>query len=345
MGGLFEPTSWPRASGGFGVPTGLQAGFGGIAPPNSLLSGLAAVPTVAPATQWIYLRRRFGALLNDMRITDWQRQDAETKQAGIRACLNRHYWNVSSEFTNSMLIGSWGKLTQVRPSHDVDVLFLLPGEVYHRFQQRGGNRQSQLLQEVKAVLSATYGQTTMRGDGQVVMVPFNTMLVEVVPGFRCQDGSIILCNTNDGGSYKTSTGEAEARELDASDVSCNGNTRTLARLMKRWTRERNVPLKSFHLERLAIEFLTTWPYRLCDLFWYDWMVRDFLGYLRGRANGYLFMPGTSEMIALGSDWLSRTETAYAHAVTACDYERDNYEILAGEKWQEIFGSGVPLRVA
>ncbi|MGH7120902.1 MAG: SMODS domain-containing nucleotidyltransferase [Acetobacteraceae bacterium] len=293
---------------------------------------------------WIYLRRRFGALLGDMQISDWQRQDANTKQAGVRACLNRYYWKLSSETENSMLIGSWGKLTQVRPSHDIDVLFLLPNEIYHRFEQRSGNQQSQMLQEIKTILAATYSQTTMRGDGQVVMVPFNTMPVEVVPGFRCSDNSIIVCDTNDGGRYKISTAEAEARELAASDAFCNGNTRALARLMKRWARERNVPLKSFQLERLAIEFLSSWPYRHHDLFWYDWMVRDFLGYLRCRANGYLFMPGTNEMIALGCDWLSRTETAHAHAITACDYERDNYEVLAGEKWQEIFGSGVPLRV-
>ena len=43
-----------------------------------------------------------------------------------------------SEAANSLLIGSWGKRTQVRPPRDVDILFLLPSDVYHRFQQREG---------------------------------------------------------------------------------------------------------------------------------------------------------------------------------------------------------------
>jgi len=42
-----------------------------------------------------------------------------------------------------------------RPPRDVDALFLLPDDVYFRFQQRSGNRQSQLLQEVKDALFVT----------------------------------------------------------------------------------------------------------------------------------------------------------------------------------------------
>ena len=49
----------------------------------------------------------------------------------------------------------------------------------------------------------------------MVSVPFDHIPIEVAPGFRCDDGSIIICNTNNGGQYRTSTAEAEARELAA----------------------------------------------------------------------------------------------------------------------------------
>ncbi|HEY4914134.1 MAG TPA: nucleotidyltransferase, partial [Candidatus Dormibacteraeota bacterium] len=139
---------------------------------------------------WFFVTRRFTRLLAELTITDWQREDGQTKQAGVRLCLNRYYWGVGSETANSMLIGSWGKNTRLRPPRDVDILFLLPATVHARFQERDGNRQSQLLQEVKEVLAQTYTQTTMRGDGQVVLIPFNSTPVEVAPGFRCRDGSI-----------------------------------------------------------------------------------------------------------------------------------------------------------
>jgi hypothetical protein len=217
--------------------------------------------------------------------------------------------------------------------------------VYWRFDSRSDNRQSQLLQEVKWVLAQTYSQTSLRGDGQVVSVPFSNTPVEVVPGFRCQDGSIIICDTNNGGRYKTSSAEAEAYDLDVSDRCWHGNTRALARMLKQWQQERNVPLKSFQLERLAVEFLRVWPFSLHDVFWYDWMIRDFLAHLLSRANGFLFMPGTREVVSLGNEWLSRAQTAYRYACNACEYERDNYEALAGGEWQQLFGSTVPVLVS
>jgi hypothetical protein len=310
------------------------------------LSG-ALGPAKIPVTsyhQWMFVTRRFAKLLNEISITPTQRSDGEKKQAAVRASLNRWYWGNASETANSQLIGSWGKDTRLRPSRDVDILFLLPPEVYRRFQSRTDNRQSQLLQEVKYALGQTYSLTTLRGDGQVVSVPFSGMPIEVVPGFRCADGSIIICDTNEGGRYKTSSAEAEASDLNASDGCWHGNTRALSRMLKQWQRERNVPMKSFQLERLAVEFLRVWPFSNRDLFWYDWMIRDFLGYLISRANGCLVMPGTAEYVPLGNEWLSRAVTAYGYARQACEYERDNYEALAGNEWREIFGSAVPVSV-
>jgi hypothetical protein len=320
-------------------------GSGGMVPyagmPSPVLGGMVA----SQPHKWFYVIRRFGLLLENLRITAVQAEDGHTKQAGVRACLNRNYWGNASETANSLLIGSWGKLTRVRPSRDVDILFLLPPQVYHQYQARIGNRQSQLLQEVKAVLSQTYGETTMRGDGQVVVVPFKTIPIEIAPGFRCQDGSIIICDANDGGRYITSTAEAEAADLTAADMAFNGNARALVRMMKQWQRERNVPLKSFQLERLAIEFLRGWSNSMQSLFWYDWMVRDFFAYLIARANGAIIMPGTGEIVALGNDWLTRAQTSYNDAIQACIHEEANRNILAGEAWQKIFGTPVPLQVA
>jgi hypothetical protein len=278
-------------------------------------------------------------------LTDQQRQEGHKAQAGLRACLNRHYWGTSSETANSILIGSWGKDTRVRPPRDIDVLFLLPSQVYWQFEQRLGNRQSQLLQEAKTVLLRSYPRTTIRADGQVVVVPFSAVQIEVSLGFKCQDGSIIVCDTHNEGFYKRSTSLAEAADLDTIDTTLYGNVRNLVRMMKQWQRERNIELKSFQIERLAIEFLNSWTYRYRDVFYYDWMVRDFLAYLISRANGYVVMPGTAEIAPLGCDWLSRVQTAYRHSVEACNHEHDNYEALAGTSWQEIFGTAIPILVS
>jgi Second Messenger Oligonucleotide or Dinucleotide Synthetase domain len=202
--------------------------LGTPSPALSLLSQPAA-----PTLNWEHVRGRFRAFINNLAITHAQREDGETKQAGVRACLNRHYYGASSETANSILIGSWGKATRVRPSRDVDILFLLPESVYWQYQSRTGNRQSALLQEVRNVLLDTYSQTNLRGDGQVVVIPFNHTPVEVAPGFRCTDGSILVCDTNDGGRYIFSTAEAEEKSLSASDTYCIGNIRTITTFARR----------------------------------------------------------------------------------------------------------------
>lgn len=354
VGGILtRQQAQPVPSGLRGIATNslLFAGLAAGSPPTNTLLGLAGglatqPPVVPPAPpMWVHLTQRMVRFLANIEITAKQREDGETKAAGIIGCLNRHYYGISSDADNGMLIGSWGKHTWVRPPRDVDLLYLLPASVYFRFQERSGNKQSQLLQEVKSVLERTYWATEMRGDGQVVLVPFASTPVEVAVGFRCQDGSIIVPDTNNGGRYTKSTAEAELAALTAADAACNGNARVLARMIKCWQRECNVPLKSFQIERLAVEFVSQWASRMNGPLWYDWMIRDFLAYLIGRAKGYLSMPGTGELVALGDEWLSRAQTAYRKAQHACDAEKANDEYLAGLYWQDIFGTLIPAWVS
>jgi hypothetical protein len=297
----------------------------------------------APSHAWWYLTRRMNTFIANLAVTDLQDKDGRAKQAGVRAVLNRHYYGVDSETANSMLTGGWGKHLRVRPPRDVDVLFSLPWDVHQRFEARSGNIQSQLLQEVKAVLGGTYTESDMGGDGQVVVVRFASMPVEVVPAFEFADGKFWICDTNDGGSYRLTDPRAEMAELDHSDLINQGATRRLIRMLKQWQRHCSVPLKSYVLERLAIELLQTWPYAR-DIFWFDWLIRDFFAYLVSRANGAIIMPGTGQWVLLGEDWASKARSAHAAAVRACDYERDNENILAGAGWQSLFGAHIPMYV-
>lgn len=296
-----------------------------------------------PSHGWCYLTRRMEAFIENLAVTDSQARDGDIKQTGVRATLNRHYYNLESETANSMLTGAWGKHLRVRPPRDVDILFVLPWDVYYRFEQRAGNKQSQLLQEVKSVLGAEYTESDIGGDGQVVVVRFASMPVEVVPAFELSDGQFWICDTNYGGTYRTTDPRAEIADLDASDQANGGVTRNLIRMMKQWQRHCAVPLKSYILERLAVELLRTWPYER-SYFWYDWLVRDFLAYLTSRISGGIIMPGTGEWIGLGEAWASHARIAYAAALRACDYERDNENVLAGYEWQTIFGAHIPLYV-
>ena len=301
----------------------------------------AAVPTY----RWAYVRQRFEGFLENLKITADQAGDGETKHTGVVAALNRTYWGHGDGALNRLLIGSWGKTTRVRPPRDVDLLFIPPVDVYHQFNQRTGNKQSQLLQHVAAALRATYPQTTIRGDGQVVVIGFNTYRIEVAPAFRAEGGGFLICDTNDGGRWKHVDPECEIAAFDAADRQFNSNVRKLTRILKQWQRHCDVPIKSFQLEALVKEFLPTRTYGGNHEFWFDWLVHDALAHMIARANGGFWMPGCApEWVTLGDAWVSKAQIAYDRAVKACAYEHGNHDILAGTEWQKIFGTLIPLTV-
>lgn len=218
---------------------------------------------------------------------------------------------------------------------------MLPNAVYQRFEQRAGNKQSALLQEVKGVLLATYPQTDMRGDGQVVIVPFGHVTIEIAPAFLSSDRRMFICDTNDGGSYiPTSLGE-EVAALDAADNQYNGCARPLIRMLKQWQRHCNVPIRSFEIERMVVDFLPHATRTHLDYRWWDWLLRDFFWYMQTRANSFVVMPGTGKLVFVGDAWLSRAQSAYGRAVKACEFEKENEDLSAGTTWQMVFGTMIP----
>ena len=289
---------------------------------------------------WAGVTERFRTFHRNLYLTDDQISEGMDHHVGVRKALNRNYYDVSN-LANSFLIGSWGKDTKTRPPRDIDLYFVLPYAVYLRFESVAVNKQSVLLQEVRRVLQGTYPNTNLRGDGQVVVVGFSRMSVEVVPAFALLNSQYWICDTHSGGRYKTAAPNAEITHITTLDNIYNNNLRPFIMMMKAWQSHCNVPMKSFWIELVAANFLQQYQYSKKGYFYYDWIMRDFFAYLYHRANQCVFVPGTYEPIALGDIWQSRVKTAYDRAVKACDYERKDYIYLAGEEWQKIFGVQIP----
>lgn len=100
--------------------------------------------------------KRFGEFLDNLTLTAIQKQNGSDRRESAIKSLNLNYYGSSSGTANSIYIGSWAKRTRMRPPRDVDVLFRLPYSVYEKYQRRDGNKQSQLLQEVRNVLLKAY---------------------------------------------------------------------------------------------------------------------------------------------------------------------------------------------
>ncbi|MFY9330038.1 MAG: hypothetical protein WAO76_18770 [Georgfuchsia sp.] len=319
-----------------------------MSPPQfTLLSGLAsfgAAPAPATAPTWIYVTQRFQAFLGNLDLTPLQLADGVTKIRGVVSCLNTAYYGHNSDTANAFVIGSWAKGTRIRPPRDIDLYFLLPPAVYNRFQAYASNvnKQTALLQEVKSKLLGSNPLSRIKGDGPVVLADFASFSVEVVPAFALtEDRAYWVCDTKNGGSYKKTMPLHEVDEIEAADIRYDANVRRLIRMLKCWQAWCMVPIKSFNLELLAIEFVDQWAHKHQGYFYYDWMCRDFFGWIITKANTHLWAPGTFDMLWLGDGWKSQAESAYRRAVKACDFERANDMMNAGDEWQKIFGLDIP----
>ena len=141
--------------------------------------------------------------------------------------------------------------------------------------------------------------------------------------------------------YRRSAPIAERVQIEAHDKLWNGDLRALIRMAKTWKRHCAVPISSYLLDQLAIEFLSTWLNAGKGAFWFDWMMRDFFNFIQTRQHGHGVLPVSNEPFSYGDAWVSKAATAARNAATACIYEQMDLNVAAGEAWQKIFGSLIP----
>lgn len=288
---------------------------------------------------WDYVIPHFSRFLKELELKPEERSDAETKADRVARSLWSYYYGENGEFNPKcyVKVGSYGKGTATRPPSDLDMLFLLPWREYTRIEQLSGNKQSQLLQEVKDVLTDTFPRTDLRADGQVVIAPFQTYNVEIIPAFKFTDGTYITAHTANGGSWRASNPAVEYKWIQDTDSISAGKATRLIKMLKAWKRECSVDIKSISMEVAACVFITNWPYRLKTIFYYDWMVRDFFEFMLRYRWGSNIVPGTQERIQLGDAWGTKCESAYHRAFKAEQYERADNGNAATEEWRKIFG--------
>lgn len=140
----------------------------------------------------------------------------------ITKAVNKAFWNSDSETAHSRYVGSYGRGTAIDTS-DLDILIELPLNEYSHFSSLLGNGPSTLLQTVKNAIIATYPNTNVRADGQVVVVTFyNEMKFEVLPAFCFRNGSFLYPNSHMGGNWLSTNPLAEQDAMKQKNDKSNG---------------------------------------------------------------------------------------------------------------------------
>lgn len=269
-----------------------------------------------------------------------------TRYRNITKRLNTDFWGVNSEIYHSLYVGSYGRNTATNGLSDVDMIFELPYSEYTKYNSYLGNGQSALLQSVKRSIEKTYGTTSIRGDGQVILVPFlDGITFEVLPAFINGDDSYTFPDANNGGRWRITNPKPEISAIKSRNTLTNKNLVQLCRMTRAWKRKWNVPISGLLIDTLAYQFIENWGHRDKSYLYYDFMSRDFFKWMaeQDTSREYWRAPGSGQFVYGKGLFQFKARQCYNIALEAIEHElaTPKREWSAKQKWREIYGTTFP----
>jgi hypothetical protein len=240
----------------------------------------------------------------------------KTTVGEIAKKLNEKYYGVSGDTASHMyIVGSVGRNTAVKNASDLDIIFDLPNSVYKRFNDYESNGQSALLQEIKNVLKERYPRTTLRGDGQVVVIEFTSYTVELVPGFKQSDDRFKYPDTHDGGSWKYTDPLSEQGECAACDERSNKNYYHFCHIIRCLRNKAGFSMGGLLIDTLVYNHFTeNDDYSSSGYSDYLEILKNLLYYLKGRSKEtkYWLAVGSNQQVTNtdSGSWISKVQDAY-----------------------------------
>ncbi len=290
-----------------------------------------------------------------MSVSDWftdfcaALQVKDTKSISYRYMritrqLNTDFRDTTSDTANSFYAGSYGRNTAINGFSDLDMIFVLPYSEYEKYNNYTTNGQSALLQSVKKSIEKTYATTSIKADGQVILVPFDDGIVfEVVPAFINKDNSYTFPDANGGGSWRKTNPKPEIEAIRTRNDACNGNLVRLCRMMRAWKVTWGVPISGLLIDTLAYQFIENYQYKDKSFMYFDWLCRDFFEWMAAQSSDqeYWKAPGSGQYVHGKGLFQYKAKRCQNIAVEAIENETKSQDWAAKNKWREIFGTTFP----
>lgn len=280
-----------------------------------------------------------------LRVSQGTRSLIAGRHDRIARILNADFRHITNCTDNTLYVGSYGRGTAIEGISDIDMLIILPYSIQQQYDRYIYNGQSALLQAVRSSLLGTYPNTVIKGDGQIVQVTFSDgTTFEILPCFDNYNGSYDFPDSNNGGSWKQTYPKAEINAFQDMNVQCNYNLYPLCRMARAWKYNNGVTLKSCLLDLFAYRFLSDWEYRNKSYLYHDYMMRDYFLYLTDipLAQSSWVMVGSGRYYYDNCYFQYKAKMAYNKSLEAINYQENNHDWSAHNKWREIFGNKFPL---
>lgn len=170
-----------------------------------------------------------------------------------------------------------------------------------------------------------YPDTPIKAFGKVVVLEFADTKhnVDLLPAWENEDGTFKIPDSENSGSWEQWDPRSEIKKIKDSDTN-TGKTKALIRMIKKWSENCTVKLKSYQIENSILDFFSS---NDCSEKKYSEIIKTFFDY---------FHSTTSD-----ESTKSHLATASSRANKAYDFEEDNKLNEAVTEWRKIFGDDFP----
>ncbi|MCB9797032.1 MAG: nucleotidyltransferase [Alphaproteobacteria bacterium] len=196
----------------------------------------------------------FNAFLGSLELTPGQRQSVINQHTYLRTQLQQRMHTVGN-----FLTGSYARSTAIRPLNDID-LFLVLDPAHHSGPGRG--TPNDCLREVQAALDAAYPNKELPIlQSRSVNIEFSGTGVgyDVVPAFAHPNDEVFIIPDRDANAWIHSNPKIHQSLSTQANERAGKMLKPLTKAAKHWNYRMGKPLRSFHLEVMAWDIVTSKP--------------------------------------------------------------------------------------
>jgi len=276
-----------------------------------------------------------------LELSKTESENAQKRHAEVRECI-RGGFDIDRDF----LTGSYARHTKTKPLKDVDVFFCL-GDKEKKWRDRPPK---EILDAFQACLVKKYGKDAVDPGRRCVTIEFekNTtdeegkvLSIDAVPAFEL--GDCYEIPDRDLGKWIKSDPEVHAEQSTAKNKALDGKWVPLVKMIKRWNRSADKPIKPGFLIEVMAQGLVDPPFTN-----YPAEVRRFFaaaldGIQQAWPDPAGYGPPVSDqmtpaLIKQAIDLLRKAETKAARAM---HLEKQGKQGEALAVWREIMGRYFP----
>jgi predicted nucleotidyltransferase len=208
----------------------------------------------------ITVAEAFDTFRQRLELSATESEDAQRRHKEVRECIRAAF-----EVDRDFLTGSYARHTKTKPLKDVDIFFVLgPNEKHWRSEPP-----SQILGEFEKCLAKTYGQDQVERGRRCVTVELDkknqtqdsdgkVLSIDAVPAFDA--GSHYEIPDGTLGQWITSDPDIHKEEATAKNKQLGGKWVPFVKMLKRWNRQVDKPIKPMFLVEVMAQDLVDPPF-------------------------------------------------------------------------------------